>query len=105
MSRLEKLQQFLTLDPDDSFTRYAIGLEYAAIKDYPTAITAFEELCAKDPDYVATYYQLADAYRITGDKGKATETYHTGITIARKVNDLHAASELQAALDDMEDED
>ena len=104
MSRLEKLQQFLALDPDDSFTKYAIGLEYAAMKDHTAAITAFEELITKDPNYVATYYQLADQYRITDAKDKATKTYKDGIVIARKENDLHAASELQAALDDVEDE-
>ena len=104
MSRLEKLQQFLDLDPNDSFTKYAIGLEYAAIKEYPAAIAAFEDLIAKDREYVATYYQLAEAYRITGEKGKAKKTYLDGIAIARKVNDLHAASELEAAMDEMEEE-
>jgi len=104
MNRLEKLQQFLALEPDDSFTKYAIGLEYASLKEYTTAITNFEELLAKDPSYVATYYQLADAYRISGNNEKAVETYKIGITAAKKANDLHAASELQAAWDDLEDE-
>ena len=104
MSRLEKLQQFLALEPDDSFTKYAIGLEYASMKEYPAAITHFEELLDKDPAYVATYYQLADAYRISGNNDKAIETYKTGITAAKNANDLHAASELQAAWDDLEDE-
>ncbi len=104
MSRLEKLQQFLVLDPDDSFTKYAIGLEYASMKEYPAAITNFEELLAKDPAYVATYYQLADAYRQAGNVDKAVETYKTGIAAARKANDLHTASELQTAWDELEDE-
>lgn len=104
MSRLEKLQQFLALEPDDSFTKYAIGLEYASMKDYPSAITHFEELLAKDPGYVATYYQLADAYRISGNNEKAIETYKSGIATAKKAGDLHAASELQAAWDDLTDE-
>jgi tetratricopeptide (TPR) repeat protein len=104
MTRLEKLQQFLVLEPDDSFTKYAIGLEYASMKEYPTAITHFEELLAKDPAYVATYYQLADAYRISGNNEKAIETYKVGIIAAKKANDLHAASELQSAWDDLEEE-
>jgi tetratricopeptide (TPR) repeat protein len=92
------------LDPDDSFTKYAIGLEYASMKEYPAAITNFEELLAKDPAYVATYYQLADAYRISGNSEKAIATYKEGITAAKKANDPHTASELQAAWDEMEDE-
>ncbi len=104
MNRLEKLQQFLVLEPDDSFTKYAIGLEYASMKVYPEAINHFEELLEKDPAYVATYYQLADAYRISRNNEKAIETYKSGISAARQANDLHAASELQAAWDDLEDE-
>lgn len=105
MSRLEKLQQFLALEPDDSFTKYAIALEYASMKEYPAAITHFEELLAKDPAYIATYYQLADAYKISGNTPKAIETFKAGIAAARKANDLHTASELQAAWDELEDEE
>jgi hypothetical protein len=61
-------------------------------------------LRAADPAYVATYYQLAAAYREIRDKVKALEVYQAGIAVARKANDLHAASELQAAMDEMEEE-
>ncbi len=105
MSRLEQLQKFLEIDPNDSFTRYAIGLELASLKSYDKAIEQFEALRASDPEYVATYYQLASAYREDGNKVKAAEIYSVGITTARKMNDLHAAGELQAALEEMEDED
>lgn len=105
MSRLEKLQSFLALEPDDSFTKYAIGLEYASMKEYASAISQFEALLRDDPAYIATYYQLADAYRSTGSVEFAIETYKTGIAAARKAGDLHTASELQAAWDEMEDEE
>jgi len=104
MSRLEKLQSFLEQDPNDSFTRYAIGLEYASMKDHDAAIKTFEELRGKDANYVATYYQLAGCYREKGDKAKAEETYKLGIKVARSANDLHAASELQAALDELDED-
>jgi len=104
MSRLEKLQEFLAKDPNDNFTRYAIGLEYASVKDYPNAIKSLEELRSLDPMYVPTYYQLASFYRETDDPEKALEIYQLGIKTARQANDLHAASELQAALDELEDE-
>ncbi|MEO6940542.1 MAG: tetratricopeptide repeat protein [Candidatus Kapaibacterium sp.] len=102
MSRLEKLEAFLKLDPNDSFTRYAIGLEYASIKDYPKAIAALETLRTADPAYVPTYYQLADFYRQMKDTTQASQIYNLGILVARQARDLHAASELEAALDDME---
>jgi len=104
MSRLEQLQKFLEQDPKDSFTRYAIGLEYASAKNFAEAIRGFEELRGSDASYVPTYYQLADCYRQIGDKAKAAEIYKTGIERARSANDLHAASELQTALEELDDE-
>lgn len=103
MSRLEQLQRFLEQDPNDSFTRYAIGLEYASAKNFSEAIRMFEELRSSDASYVATYYQLADSYKQAGDKPKAEEIYNVGIKQARAANDLHAASELEAALDELDD--
>ena len=102
MSRLEKLEAFLKVDPNDSFTRYAIGLEYASIKDYPKAIEVLEALRVADPAYVPTYYQLAEFYRQMKNNPQASEIYKQGIQQARQARDLHAASELEAALDDME---
>jgi Tfp pilus assembly protein PilF len=105
MTRLEKLQEFLKADPNDSFTRYAIGLEYRSMNDIPKAIESLEEVVASDPEYVATYYQLAECYRRIEDKEKAKLTYKNGIKQARAANDLHAASELQMAMDELEDEE
>jgi len=105
MTRLEKLQEFLKADPNDSFTRYAIGLEYLSVKDFAKASEMFEALIAHDPGYVATYYQLADCYRQIKEKEKAQICYKNGIAQARKANDLHAASELEMARDEMEEED
>jgi len=105
MSRLEKLQAFLATDPNDSFTRYCIGLEHRGIKDYATAIKTLDELRQSDPNYLPLYYQLADCYRQAGDKTSAHKIYHEGIAVARATNDTHTLSELQAALEEMNDEE
>lgn len=102
MSRLEKLQAFLEQDANDSFTRYAIALEYAKEKNFLSAIETLEELRARDSGYVPTYYMLGEYYREIGEKQKAAQTYNDGIGVARAANDLHAASELAAALDELE---
>ena len=105
MTRLEKLQEFLKADPKDSFTCYAIGLEYLSAKDLSKAAEMFEALAISDPKYVATYYQLGDCYKQLKEKEKAAACYKNGITQARAANDLHTLSELQMALDELEDED
>jgi tetratricopeptide (TPR) repeat protein len=104
MTRLEKLQEFLKADPNDSFTRYGIGLEYRAMNDLPKAIEMLEALVISDPGYVATYYQLADCYRRIKENEKAKSCYQKGIIQARLANDLHAASELEMAMDELGDE-
>ncbi|MEP7234071.1 MAG: tetratricopeptide repeat protein [Ignavibacteriota bacterium] len=105
MTRLEKLQEFLKNDPADSFTRYAIALEYRAMQDILKAIEIFEALVISDPAYVATYYQLADCYRQLKEASKARTCYQKGILVARSAQDLHAASELQMAMDELDDEE
>ncbi len=105
MTRLEKLQEFLKADPKDSFTCYAIGLEHLSAKDIPKAVKMFEALVVSDPKYVATYYQLGDCYRQMKEKEKAATCYKNGMAQARAANDLHTVSELQMALDELEDEE
>ncbi len=102
MTRLEQMLSFLEQDPNDSFTRYAVGLEYMSLKDYPTAARYLNELRERDPAYVATYYQLGQLYTTLEEWDKAEEAYTAGTAVARNVRDLHALSELQAALDDLE---
>lgn len=104
LARLQKLQEFLAKDPNDSFTQYAIGLEYASMHKFTEAIEMMEALRTRDANYVPTYYQLADFYRQTEQKEKALAIYTEGIARARANHDLHALSELQAAMDDLEDE-
>ena len=101
MSRIDRLKDFLASDPTDSFTRYAIGLEYGKAENFSAAIRALEELREFDPDYVPLYYMLAGYYREIGDLSNAESTYREGITKARAANDLHAMSELQSALDEL----
>ncbi len=102
MARLDKLQDLLALDPADSFTRYAIGLEFAITENYAEAIRTLEELRKLDPSYVPTYYMLGGYYRQTGDNERAKLIYQEGIVMARAASDRHAMGELQAALGEID---
>ena len=91
------------LDPTDSFTRYAIGLEFAKMENFSEAIRVLEDLRERDPEYVPTYYMLAGYYRHTGDNNSAKLIYSEGMAVAKKGNDRHAFGELQSALEEIED--
>ena len=99
MNRVEILKGFLVQDPKDSFSRYALALEYVKTGKWEEAQRAFEYVRDHDPGYVATYFQLAQLYQKLGMKHEAEKTYRTGITIAAKAGDEHTRSELEVALE------
>jgi Tfp pilus assembly protein PilF len=99
MNRIEVLKGFLEQDPKDSFSRYALALEYVKAGQLPDARREFESVRDNDPAYVATYFQLAQLYRNQGLKHQAEKTYRTGITVAAKAGDAHTQSELEGALE------
>src|SRR5215467_9714555 len=84
MNRIEILRGFLKDNPNDSFSRYALGLEYAKLGENDHALREFETVQENDPGYVATYYQLGQLYQRLGRKHEAEKTFRTGITAAAK---------------------
>lgn len=99
MNRIEILTGFLKDDPNDSFSRYALALEYLKAGRSDEARKEFETVLANDPSYVATYYQLGQFYRTIGLKQDAEKTYRAGILVASKAGDGHTQSELEGALE------
>ena len=99
MNRIEILKGFLKENPKDSFSRYALALEYLKLGQNDDAVREFEAVRNGDPDYVATYYQLGQLYQKLGQKHDAEKTFRTGITAAAKAGDEHTRSELEAALE------
>jgi tetratricopeptide (TPR) repeat protein len=95
--RLKTLLEFLSQDPDDTFTRYAIATEYNNMGDTDTAQMHYEYLIAHHPDYVGTYYHLGKLYEKKSWTEKAIETYQKGMQVALKAKNMHAHSELQTA--------
>jgi tetratricopeptide (TPR) repeat protein len=102
MSRLDQMLAFLEQDPNDSFSRYAVALEYASARELGKAIEQLEELRRRDADYVALYYQLGELRSKREEWDLAEEAYTQGISVARRLGDTHTLSELQAALDELE---
>ena len=101
VNRIEILKGFLEQDPKDSFSRYALALEYVKSDQTDDARREFEFVRDHDPGYVATYFQLAQLYRNLGMKHDAEKTYRTGITAAAKAGDSHTREELEGALENL----
>ena len=99
MNRIEILKGFLNENSNDSFSRYALALEYVKLGQNEDAVREFETVKKKDPDYVATYFQLGQLYQKMGQTHEAEKTFRTGITVAAKMGDEHTRSELEGALE------
>lgn len=99
--RIESLKKALETDPNDTFARYAIGLEYLSADKLDDAKNIFDEIIAIDPDYAAVYYQLGKTYELMGDESSAKNIYEKGIQVASSQNDEHTKSELEQAINDL----
>jgi len=100
-SRIESLKEMLKTDPEDTFSRYALGLEYMALNNPEEARDTFEELRTLDPNYSATYYQLGKVYESLGEESLARKVYEKGIYVAASQSDTHTKSELEQALNEL----
>ncbi len=98
-SRLETLRDFVAANPNDSFVRYGLAQEYLKLDQVEKAIAEFQELLRLNPNYVAAYYHAGQALQKLGRTEDARRIYSQGIEAADRAGDLHAKSELQAALD------
>lgn len=103
-TRLDALKKFLEDEPADPFNHYAVALEYAAQKEYATAIRGLERLIDLDPDYIPAYHQLASMYSLQDRRVDAIGMYARGIGAATRVGDRHAAEEMSEALAELESE-
>lgn len=98
-NRLQILQSMLAQNPQDSFARYGLAMEYAKAGDLERALAEYTALIALNPSYCAAYYHGGQALEKLGRLEQARDMYEKGIAAASAGGDEHTRSELQAALD------
>jgi Tfp pilus assembly protein PilF len=103
MGRIEKLLEYMKTADKDSFLQHALALEYIKIGEDEEARNLFNELLLREPTYVGSYYHLGKLLERAGDFDKAIRIYKRGMEEAKRAGDLHSYSELQGALEDIEE--
>ena len=97
-SRLEILTQLVEKNPKDSFALYGLAMECVQQKEFDKAIEHFRKLSEVNPDYAPTYYQAGQLSAKMGRIEDARRYFEKGIEVTTRSGNLHAKSELEAAL-------
>jgi tetratricopeptide (TPR) repeat protein len=98
-NRLEVLKGMLSANPQDSFARYGLAMEYAKTGQLEQAVAEFHTLLEHDEKYAAGYFHGGQAMEKLGRLEDARKMYEKGIEVTGRTGDSHTRSELQAALD------
>ena len=98
-TRLETLKSLSAQNPQDSFLRYGLAMEYKNAGDLESALREFQALMDANPDYCATYFHAGQTLERIGRAEEARAAYEKGIEVTTRKGDEHARSELQGALD------
>jgi tetratricopeptide (TPR) repeat protein len=104
-TRVAALLAILKENPSDSFARYALGLEYSGSGDTDGALAEFAKLLAVHPDYTNGYFMSAQALARAERIDEARVMLQKGIESARRSNNRHALSEMEAMLEELEPAD
>jgi predicted Zn-dependent protease len=101
MDKIAALTEILAADPSNAFARYGLAMEHISQGNTDTALAEFTTLIQHSPDYVPAYQMSAQTLAKLGRTDEALDRLHKGIATANRTNNTHAASEMQALLDDL----
>ena len=102
-ARLKQLAQNIKKDPSDSFSKFALALEFLKIDRFEKARVLFESIRNNDPKYFGVYYHLGKTYEYLGMNRQAALIYKEGINITTANNAKErTVSELKEALAELE---
>jgi len=96
---LEVLKSLVAQNPNDSFARYGLAMEYGRQGDLEQAVLEYRGLLAVNPAYSAAYFHGGQALANLGRTEDARQLYVQGLEATTRNGDMHTRSEIQAALD------
>lgn len=97
-SKIKQLARQIKNNPGDSFSKFALALEFRKEGKFKKARILFEDILTSDPEYVGVYYHLGKLYESLDRMDDARQLYEKGIGIAEKQNENHTKKELKEAL-------
>lgn len=101
MDKIAMLTGILAEHPTDAFTRYGLAMAYAAEGKNDEALREFATTIEHNPDYVPAFQMSAQTLIKVGRTNEARQRLNDGVAAAQRTSNAHAASEMQAMLDDL----
>ena len=96
------LSEILTANPADSFARYGLAMEHLSQGNTDAALTEFEATTQHNADYVPAYQMSGQTLAKLNRNDEAKARLVAGLGAAERTHNSHAASEMQALLDELE---
>ncbi len=94
--RIKMLQKYISEEPNDPFNHYALACEYLG-SDEAKALNLLQEVAQKFPDYLPTYYHLAQTLIEFEEEEEALAVFKKGIALAENQKNEKALRELKSA--------
>lgn len=101
MDRIAMLTEILLANPEDTFARYGLALEYSKAGRIDEALAEFTTLLATNPDYTPGYFMAAQMLAEASRTDEAKRMLVDGIASARRTGNTHAQSEMTAMLEEL----
>ena len=101
MDRIALLTEILSSNPEDTFARYGLALEYSKAGQTEQALTEFKTLIEKSPDYTPAYFMAAQTLAGASRIDEAKRMLVDGIGSARRTGNAHAQSEMTSMLEEL----
>ena len=100
-TRRQKLEEFLTKNPNDAFSRYGVALECVKEGDLAAAEAHFRTLIETNPEYVPGYQMYAQTLAQNERSDDAKAVLAQGIAAAIRQGNQHARSEMEGLLSEL----
>lgn len=97
-NRLDVLKQMVAQDPNNTFARYGLAMEFANSGDLRQAVEEYRAVLKQDENYAPAYYHGGQALEKLGELDQAQSLYEKGIEITTRKGDAHTRAEIEAAL-------
>ncbi len=97
-NRIERIEAMLVDEPNDTFLRYSLAMEYFKIGRHDESLESLEKLTKETPPYVPAFFMAAQHLVELDHVNQARDFLRTGIDAARSEGNSHAAAEMSEFL-------